>query len=59
MASAEHPGSPGWTGPVAPCTAGTKTKGEVSATGPDLPHPGPEEDSGVLEAWGLVGRTEV
>ncbi|KAF6289122.1 sorting nexin 20 [Rhinolophus ferrumequinum] len=44
MASAEHPGSPGWRGPVAPCAAGTKTKRKASATGPDLPHPGPEED---------------
>lgn len=43
MASAEHPGSPGWTGPVTQCTAGTKP--EASAAGPDLPHPGPDEDS--------------
>ncbi|KAK2506305.1 hypothetical protein MC885_012681 [Smutsia gigantea] len=28
MASPEHPGSPGWTGPM--------------ATGPECPHPGPE-----------------
>ncbi|KAM9192062.1 sorting nexin-20 [Dugong dugon] len=40
MASPEHPGSPGWTGhPVAQCAA--RTKQEASATGPDLPNPGP------------------
>lgn len=57
MASAEHPGSPGWTGPVTQCTAGTER--DAPATGPDLCHPGPDEDSGGLEAWGLVGSTEV
>ncbi|XP_003416364.2 sorting nexin-20 isoform X1 [Loxodonta africana] len=41
MASPEHPGGPGWTGyPAAQCVA--RTKQEASATGPDLPHPGPE-----------------
>lgn len=38
----------------AQCTAGTEQ--EASATGPDLPRPGPEEDFGGLEAWGLAGR---
>uniref|UniRef100_A0A8C4M6S3 Sorting nexin 20 n=1 Tax=Equus asinus asinus TaxID=83772 RepID=A0A8C4M6S3_EQUAS len=40
-----HPGSPGWMGPRAQCMAGTKQ--EASATGADLPRPGPE---GHLEA---------
>uniref|UniRef100_F6YGJ9 Sorting nexin 20 n=1 Tax=Equus caballus TaxID=9796 RepID=F6YGJ9_HORSE len=45
MASPKHPGSPGWMGPRAQCMAGTKQ--EASATGADLPRPGPE---GHLEA---------
>uniref|UniRef100_A0A2K5E713 Sorting nexin 20 n=1 Tax=Aotus nancymaae TaxID=37293 RepID=A0A2K5E713_AOTNA len=40
MASPEHPGSPGWTGPITQCTA--RTKQEAPATGPDLPHLGPD-----------------
>ncbi|XP_029781336.1 sorting nexin-20 isoform X2 [Suricata suricatta] len=39
MASPEHPGSPGWTGPIAQCTAGTK---DAPATGPELLCPGPD-----------------
>ncbi|XP_006908811.1 sorting nexin-20 [Pteropus alecto] len=42
MASAGRPGSSRWTGLRAQCTAGTEQ--EASATGPDLPLPGPEED---------------
>lgn len=57
MASAEHPGSPGWTGRMAHKLAGAKQR--ATASGPDLPSPGPEGDSGELEAWGLVRGTEV
>uniref|UniRef100_A0A2K6GFQ9 Sorting nexin 20 n=2 Tax=Propithecus coquereli TaxID=379532 RepID=A0A2K6GFQ9_PROCO len=47
MASAEHPGNPGWTGPTTQDTA--RTEQEAPATGPDLPRPGPE---GHLDAHG-------
>ncbi|VCX04188.1 unnamed protein product, partial [Gulo gulo] len=47
MASPKHPRSPGWTGPTAKCTAGTRQ--EASAAGRDLPCPGPE---GHLDAPG-------
>uniref|UniRef100_A0A7N5JGS0 Sorting nexin 20 n=1 Tax=Ailuropoda melanoleuca TaxID=9646 RepID=A0A7N5JGS0_AILME len=47
MASPEHPGSPGWTGPKAKCMAWTKQ--EASADGRDHPCPGPE---GHLDAQG-------
>ncbi|EAW82763.1 sorting nexin 20 [Homo sapiens] len=40
MASPEHPGSPGCMGPITQCTA--RTQQEAPATGPDLPHPGPD-----------------
>ncbi|KAF5919722.1 hypothetical protein HPG69_000323 [Diceros bicornis minor] len=53
MASPKHPGGPGWMGHGAQCMAGTKQ--ETSATGPDLPRPGPEGHLGGLEAWGVVG----
>ncbi|XP_036922240.1 sorting nexin-20 isoform X1 [Sturnira hondurensis] len=43
MASAEHPGSPGWTGRVAQSRA--RAKQQATASGPDLPSPGPEGDS--------------
>ncbi|KAF6079518.1 sorting nexin 20 [Phyllostomus discolor] len=43
MASAKHPGSPGWTGRTARSPAGAKQ--EATAAGPDLPSPGPEGDS--------------
>ncbi|XP_006897171.1 PREDICTED: sorting nexin-20 [Elephantulus edwardii] len=46
MASPEHPGSTGWTGPRgAQCL--TRTKQSTSATNPDLHHPGPE---GLIES---------
>uniref|UniRef100_A0A8C5LDR1 Sorting nexin 20 n=1 Tax=Jaculus jaculus TaxID=51337 RepID=A0A8C5LDR1_JACJA len=50
MASPEHPGSPGWTEPIAPCTA--RTGQEFPALGPDLPCPGLEdaEDSPSLNS---------
>nr|Q9D2Y5.2 RecName: Full=Sorting nexin-20 [Mus musculus] len=41
MASPEHPGSPGWRGPINQCR--TRTRQEVLPPGPDLPCPGPEE----------------
>ncbi|CAH6816570.1 sorting nexin-20 [Phodopus roborovskii] len=41
MASPEHPGSPGWTGPISQCTP--RTRQEALPSGPDLPCPGPEE----------------
>nr|XP_048284532.1 sorting nexin-20 [Myodes glareolus] len=41
MASLEHPGSPGWTGPIHQCTP--RTRQEVLPSGPDLPCSGPEE----------------
>uniref|UniRef100_A0A8C8WTL8 Sorting nexin 20 n=1 Tax=Panthera leo TaxID=9689 RepID=A0A8C8WTL8_PANLE len=44
MASPEHPGSPGWMGPIAQCATGTKQ--EAAATGQDLPCPGPDEHLG-------------
>uniref|UniRef100_A0A8C9PXV0 Sorting nexin 20 n=1 Tax=Spermophilus dauricus TaxID=99837 RepID=A0A8C9PXV0_SPEDA len=44
MACPEHPGSPGWTGPVTQCAA--KTKQEAPTSDPDLPSPGPRECSG-------------
>ncbi|XP_004431650.1 sorting nexin-20 isoform X1 [Diceros bicornis minor] len=50
MASPKHPGGPGWMGHGAQCMAGTKQ--ETSATGPDLPRPGPE---GHLEARSSPG----
>lgn len=54
MASPEHPGSPGWKGPITQCTA--RTQQEAPAAGPDLPHPGPDRHLGGLEArdsvWG-------
>ncbi|EHB15611.1 Sorting nexin-20 [Heterocephalus glaber] len=40
MASAEHPGSPGWTGSMTQGMA--RTKQEAPTTGPDLPRPEPE-----------------
>ncbi|XP_033613654.1 sorting nexin-20 [Fukomys damarensis] len=40
MASAEHPGSPGWMGAMTQTAAWTKQ--EASTTGPDLSHPRPE-----------------
>ncbi|XP_047384940.1 sorting nexin-20 isoform X1 [Sciurus carolinensis] len=43
MARPEHPGSPGWTGPVTQCAA--KTKQEAPTTDADLPSPGPGECS--------------
>ncbi|EDL87528.1 similar to RIKEN cDNA 9130017C17 gene [Rattus norvegicus] len=41
MASPQHPGGPGWTGPRNQCI--TRTRQEVLPPGPDLPCPGPEE----------------
>lgn len=52
MASPEHPGSPGWMGPITQCATGTEQ--EAAATGPDLSCPGPDEHLGELEAWGLI-----
>ncbi|XP_014383885.1 PREDICTED: sorting nexin-20 [Myotis brandtii] len=43
MASAPHPGSPGWAGLMAPSVAGARQ--EVPAAGPGLPPPEPEGDS--------------
>ncbi|XP_021567484.1 sorting nexin-20 [Carlito syrichta] len=50
MASPKHPGSPGWTGPMAQYTA--RTQQEAPIADPDLPHPGPE---GHLDALGSQG----
>uniref|UniRef100_A0A8D2E261 Sorting nexin 20 n=1 Tax=Sciurus vulgaris TaxID=55149 RepID=A0A8D2E261_SCIVU len=43
MAHPEHPGSPGWTGPITQCPA--KNKQEALTTDPDLPSSGPGEHS--------------
>ncbi|XP_035309833.1 sorting nexin-20 isoform X1 [Cricetulus griseus] len=40
MASLEHPGSPGWTGPINQSTP--RTRQEALPSGPDLPCPGAE-----------------
>ncbi|XP_045298677.1 sorting nexin-20 isoform X1 [Leopardus geoffroyi] len=44
MASPEHPGSPGWMGPITQCATGTEQ--EAAATGPGLSCPGPDEHLG-------------
>lgn len=54
MARLEHPGSPGWTGPTAKGTAGPRQ--EASATGRDLPCPGPE---GHLGGLGVGSEIEI